>query len=161
MHTGGKPFACSKCDKVFTDSDNLKKHERTHTGEKPFACSKCDKAFTSNRAGQIFFRVEWVELVVKLTKLSHWGLVPGHLLQNWVSAFDLKFQNLSEFFCPEPSQYCPWHVSFSSYRHNKLVVDGSNAHTVHAQYTEGIVSLIFTSKFFARPVFLVWSCSQY
>ena len=116
---------------------------------------------TSIRAGQFFFRVVWVELVVKLTKLSHWGLVPGHLLQNWVSAFDLKFQNLSEFFCPEPSQYCPWHVSFSSYRHNRLVVDGSNAHTVHAQYTEGIVSLIFTSKFFARPGFLVWSCSQY
>ena len=58
-----------------------------------------------NRAGQIFFRVAWVELVVKLTKLSHWGLVPVHLLQNWSCAFDLKFENLSGFFCPEPSHY--------------------------------------------------------
>ena len=112
--------------------------------------------------GQVnfFFRVEWVELVVKQTKLSHWGLVLGHLLQNWSSAFDLKFENLSGFFCPEPSQYSTWHVSFASYRHNKLAVDGSNAHTIHAHYTDGIVSLTFTSKFFARPGFLVWSCSQ-
>ena len=112
------------------------------------------------RAGQIFFRVEWVELVVKLTKLSHWGLVPGHLLQNWSCAFDLKFENFPEFFCLGPSQYSTWHVSFASYRHNKLAVDGSNAHTNHAHYTDGIVSLTFTSKFFARPGFLVWSCSQ-
>ena len=37
--------------------------------------------------------------------------------------------------------------------HNKLVLDGSNAHTIHAQYTDGIVSLTFTSKFFARSGF--------
>ena len=45
IHTGEEPFACSKCDKLFTQIVNLKKHERTHTGEKPFACSQCDKAF--------------------------------------------------------------------------------------------------------------------
>ena len=105
------------------------------------------------RVNFFFFRVEWVELVVKLTKLSHWGLVPGHLLQNWSCAFDLKFENLSGFFYPEPSQYSTWHVSFASYRHNKLAVDGSNAHTIHGEYTDGIASLIFTWKFFTRSGF--------
>ena len=33
-----------------------------------------------SRVGQIFFPVDWVELVVELTKLSHWGLVPANFL---------------------------------------------------------------------------------
>ena len=32
------------------------------------------------RAGQILFRGEWVMLVVKITILSHWGLVPANFL---------------------------------------------------------------------------------
>ena len=137
-------------DWTFLDQDiSWPRHFLTETLLDQPIWSKPNLKSLPNRAGQFFFRVEWVELVVKLTKLSHWGLVPGHLLQNWVSAFDLKFQNLSEFFCPEPSQYSTWHVSFASYRHNKLAVDGSNAHTIHAHYTDSIVSLTFTSKFFA------------
>ena len=82
--------------------------------------------------------------MVKLSKLSHWGLVSGHLLQNWLSTLDLKFVRI----------LLSWTLtvlsSFACYRHRKLVVDDSNAHTIHAQYTERIVSFTFTSKFLAR-----------
>ena len=39
---GWKPFACSKCDKSFTDNGDLKKHYMTQTRERPFACTKYD-----------------------------------------------------------------------------------------------------------------------
>jgi KRAB domain-containing zinc finger protein len=48
IHTGLKPYACSKCYKAFHQIGNLKTHKMTHTGENPYACSKCDKAFRTN-----------------------------------------------------------------------------------------------------------------
>ena len=43
---GWKPFACSKCDKSFTDNSDLRKHYITYTEERPFACSKYDIILT-------------------------------------------------------------------------------------------------------------------
>ena len=56
MHTGEKPFTCSKSDKAFQQNCDLKKHERTHTGpsrprrenigEKNHRCRQYDKKFS-------------------------------------------------------------------------------------------------------------------
>ncbi len=45
IHERNKPFACSVCQRVFSQKGNLKSHMRTHTGEKPFVCTVCGRAF--------------------------------------------------------------------------------------------------------------------
>ena len=45
IHTGEKPL----CNKSFAESGQLKRHKGIPTGEKPFSCSKCDMAFITNK----------------------------------------------------------------------------------------------------------------
>jgi len=42
-HIGGKPFACSKCDKKFARKNEIDMHVSNHTGENLLPCSICDK----------------------------------------------------------------------------------------------------------------------
>lgn len=44
IHTGDKPYKCSKCDKAFASGSNLKQHEKIHDNSaerEKFKCPHC------------------------------------------------------------------------------------------------------------------------
>ncbi|CAG9863784.1 unnamed protein product [Phyllotreta striolata] len=45
IHTGQRPFLCTSCPKTFNCKYNLQVHERIHTGNKCHVCHVCDKGF--------------------------------------------------------------------------------------------------------------------
>ncbi|XP_070846939.1 zinc finger protein 665-like [Chaetodon trifascialis] len=45
VHDFRGPFACTLCERAYTDLRGLIRHERFHTGDLPFKCPKCPKAF--------------------------------------------------------------------------------------------------------------------
>ncbi|CAI9738596.1 zinc finger 492-like [Octopus vulgaris] len=48
FHTGGKPYHCNSCGKVFATTNYLTAHKRIHTGERPYRCDIYGKSFSQN-----------------------------------------------------------------------------------------------------------------
>ena len=48
IHHGRRQYKCKYCEKPFSRTGNLTRHERIHTGEKPFKCKYCEKCFCAS-----------------------------------------------------------------------------------------------------------------
>lgn len=48
-HNNDRPYKCSyaPCEKGFTNSRDLRTHEKSHTGIKDYHCTVCDNSFTT------------------------------------------------------------------------------------------------------------------
>lgn len=46
IHSGERPYECTKCNKNFHQVANLRTHMLTHTQEKKFECIDCKKRFS-------------------------------------------------------------------------------------------------------------------
>ena len=47
-HIGEKSFKCMLCEKEFSQSSHLKRHKLSHTGEKPLKCILCERTFSQS-----------------------------------------------------------------------------------------------------------------
>ncbi|XP_060093830.1 zinc finger protein 397-like isoform X2 [Heteronotia binoei] len=48
MHTGERGYKCFECGKTFNQSAHLTSHQIIHTGEKPYKCTECGKSFNKS-----------------------------------------------------------------------------------------------------------------
>ena len=58
VHQKHQEYACSQCNKHFTQQSNLKQHMLIHLGAKPFLCKHegCQAAFTTKQCLQVHYR---------------------------------------------------------------------------------------------------------
>ncbi|XP_078514817.1 uncharacterized protein LOC144773575 isoform X1 [Lissotriton helveticus] len=123
-----KLFPCTECERTFTRSSNLIKHQRAHRGDRPYLCNACGKCFRRNTSLIIHKRIHTGERPYKCKECGKNFVQRQHLTTH------LKTHTGERPYpCPECEKGFRWRSELMKHQKVHEVPDPSQG----TEYTRG------------------------